>query len=142
MEGVTVAGRPGRGAVRAETNIAMAETASGALITYQHSTIAGESARPRWEIVGTQATVVAYAGSGDTPASFFGVRRGARSLEPLPVPPEYDRGVEVEADFVAAIRGEREPARAIPRFEDGMRLLQFGEVWRESAEQARWCDLP
>ncbi len=142
VEGATVPGRPGRGEVRPETNIALAELASGGLIAYQHSTVAGETARPRWEVVGTDATVVAYAGSAGTPASFFGARRGARSLEPLPVPPEHDRGVEVEADFIAAIRGEREPSRAIPRFEDGMRLLQFGEVWRESAEKGCWLDLP
>jgi predicted dehydrogenase len=142
VEGVTVPSRPGRGEVRPETNIAIAELAGGGLITYQHSTVAGETARPRWEIVGTDATVVAYAGSAGTPASFFGARRGARSLEPLPTSPEHDRGVEVEAQFIAAIRSEREPSRAIPRFEDGMRLLQFGEVWRESTEKGRWFDLP
>ena len=141
VEGATVAARPGRGEVRPETNIAIAELASGAIITYQHSTIAGETARPRWEIVGSAGYVVAYAGAGNARASFFGARRGSSELEPLPVPPEYDQGVSVEADFIAAIRGERQPARAIPRFEDAMRLLQFGEVWRESTEKDGWCDL-
>ena len=142
VQGATVAGRVGRGEVRPETNIAIAELASGAIITYQHSTIAGETARPRWEIVGSDGYVVAYAGIGDAPASFFGAKRGSRELEPLPIPPEYSDGVSVEADFIAAIRGERLPARAIPRFEDAMRLLQFGEVWRESTQQSGWCDLP
>lgn len=31
---------------------------------------------------------------------------------------------------------------SLPRFEDAMRLLQFGEVWRESKEKGGWCDLP
>jgi predicted dehydrogenase len=142
VQGATVAGRLGRGEVRPETNIAIAELESGAIITYQHSTVAGETARPRWEIAGAAGYVVAYAAAGDAPASFFGARRGSRELELLPIPPEYDHGISVEADFIAAIRGERQPARAIPRFEDAMRLLQFGEVWRESTEKGRWCDLP
>jgi predicted dehydrogenase len=142
VQGATVAARPGRGEVRPETNIAIAELAGGGIITYQHSTVAGDAVRARWEIAGTDGYVVAYAPAGDAPASFLGARRGARGLEPLPVPPVYDHGVSVEADFIAAIRGEREPARAIPRFEDAMRLLQFGEVWRESTEKGAWCDLP
>lgn len=139
--GATVAARPGRGAVRPETNVAIAELASGAMITYQHSTVAGDTARARWEIAGSAGYVVAYAGTRDAPARFFGARRGADALEPLPVPAEYDHGVSVEADFIAAIRGEREPASAIPRFRDAVRLLQFGEVWRESTEKGCWCDL-
>jgi predicted dehydrogenase len=142
VEGATVPARAGRGAVRPETNIAIAELASGAMITYEHSTVAGDTARPRWEIVGSAGFVVAYAGSVDAPASVFGAKRGSKSLEPLPTPPEHNHGVNVEADFIAAIRGEREPARAIPRFDDAMRLLQFGEVWRESTEKGCWCDLP
>jgi predicted dehydrogenase len=142
VEGATVPARAGRGAVRPETNIAIAELASGAMITYEHSTVAGDTARPRWEIVGSAGYVVAYAGSVDAPASIFGAKRGSKSLAPLPTPPAYSHGVNVEADFIAAIRGEREPARAIPRFDDAMRLLQFGEVWRGSVEKGCWCDLP
>ena len=141
VQGATVPGRAGRGEVRPETNIALAELASGAIITYQHSTVAGETARPRWEIIGSAGYVVAYAGTANAPASFFGARRGSRDLEPLPIPQEYSGGVNVEADFIAAIRGERQPARAVPRFDDAMRLLQFGEVWRVSAEKGGWCDL-
>ena len=142
VEGATVAARPGRGAVRPETNIALAELASGAIITYQHSTVAGETARPRWEVMGSAGHVVAYAGTANAPASFFGAKRGSNSVEPVPTPAEFDHGVSVEADFIAAIRGEREPDRAVPRFQDAMRLLQFGEVWRESTEKGGWCDLP
>ena len=142
VQGATVAGRAGRGEVRPETNIAIAELASGAIITYQHSTVAGATARPRWEIIGADGYVVAYAGTGNTPASFFGAKRGASELEPLTIPSAYCGGVNVEDDFIAAIRGERVPARAIPRFEDAMQLLRFGEVWRESTEKGGWCDLP
>jgi len=141
VEAATVAARPGRGAVRPETNVAMAELASGAMITYQHSTVAGGTARPRWEIVGSAGYVVAYAGTADAPGSFVGARHGSKSLEPLPIPAEYSQGVSVEADFIAATRGERKPARAIPRFEDAWRLLEFGEAWRESSEQGCWRDL-
>ncbi len=142
VKGATVAARAGRGEVRPETNIAMAELASGGIVTYQHSTVAGDTARARWEINGSAGNVVAYTGSANAPATFFGARRGSREMEPLPIPPEYGGGVNVEADFIAAIRSERQPARAVLRFEDATRLLQFGEVWRVSSEQGGWCDLP
>ena len=141
VEGATVPGRPGRAAVRPETNIAIAELAGGGVITYQHSTVTGESARPRWEIVGSKGRVIAYTGTDSLPASFFGARRGASQLEPLPIPPEHSDTVHVEADFIAAIRGERLPSRAIPRFDDALRLLQFGEAWRVSTENGGWCNL-
>ena len=142
VEGATVAARPGRGAVRPETNIALAELANGAMIRYEHSTVAGDTARARWEVMGSGGSVIAYAGTADTPATFVGAKRGSKTLEPLPIPADYNGPVTVEADFIAAIRGEREPARAIPRFADAMQLLQFGEVWRESTEKGCWCDLP
>ena len=142
VQGATVPARPGRGEVRAETNIAMAELADGGIITYQHSTVAGDTARARVEVIGAAGTVVAYTGNATTPATFFGAQRGSRDLTPLPIPPEYADGVNVEADFIAAIRGERQAARAVPRFEDAMRLLQFGEVWKVSSQQGGWCDLP
>ena len=142
VQGATVPARPGRGEVRPETNIAMAELADGGIITYQHSTIAGDTAQARVEVTGSAGYVVAYTGTATTPATFFGAQRGNRDLTPLPIPPEYADGVNVEADFIAAIRGERQPARAVPRFEDAMRLLQFGEVWKDSSQKGGWCDLP
>lgn len=140
VQGATVPGRPGRGEVRPETNIAIAELANGGMITYQHSTVAGDSARARWEIIGSAGYVVAYAGTATEPATFFGAKRGARELEPLPIPAGLG-GVTVEADFIAAIRRERQPARAVPRFEDAMQLLRFGEAWRESIDTGAWVDL-
>jgi predicted dehydrogenase len=137
----TVAARPGRGAVRPETNIALAELAGGGMITYQHSTIAGDTAKARWEVVGSAGHVIAYAGTASSPGTFFGAKHGSQSLAPLPVPPEYAHSVSVEADFIAAISGEREPARAITRFDDARRLLEFGEVWKDSVENGCWIDL-
>lgn len=141
VKGATVAARPGRGEVRPETNIAIAELANGGIISYQHSTVAGDTARSRWEIVGASGYVVAYAGNAKEPATFFGAKRGSRELEPLEIPPEFAGGINVEAEFVAAIRGERQPARAVPRFNDALQLLNFGETWRKSTEQGGWCDL-
>ena len=142
VQGATVPARPDRGEVRPETNIAMAELLNGGIITYQHSTVAGDTARARFEVIGANASVITYAGTNTERATFFGAKRGSLEFEPLPIPPEYSGGVNVEADFIAAIRGERQPALAVPRFEDAMRLLQFGEVWRESSEKGGWCDLP
>ena len=125
----------------AETNMALAELANGGMITYQHSTVAGDTAKPRWEVVGSAGYVIAYAGTATEPGTFFGAKHGSPSLEPLAVPPEYAHGVNVEADFIAAIRGEREPNRAITRFNEARRLLEFGEVWKKSVERGCWVDL-
>lgn len=138
----TVAARPGRSAVRAETNFALAELAGGGVITYRHSTVAGDTARPRWELTGSAGTVVAYPGDADRLGRFIGARNGSTTLEPLTIPAAHAHPVTVEADFIAAIRGEREPSTAILRFDDAFRLLQFGEAWRESASSGGWVDLP
>ena len=61
-------------------------------------------------------------------------KRADSGLEPLPIPPKLRGGWQVEADFVAAIRGERPVTRTT--FADGVRYMQFTEgVARSSRHQ-------
>jgi predicted dehydrogenase len=63
-----------------------------------------------------------------------GARRGESHLEVLTVPDELRRGWHVEADFVAAIRGERPVTRT--DFATGVKYMQFTEaVARSSRHQ-------
>jgi predicted dehydrogenase len=134
-------------AVRPESNVVVAELENGAMITYLHSTIAGETASTRFEVYGDKGVVVCYP-AAQSKEGFFGARAGEKALQPLRVPAHLQeswddpQGVPVEADFIAAICGEKDPSPAIPRFIDGVRLLEFTQAWRRSTETGGWCDVP
>ncbi|MBI2172263.1 MAG: Gfo/Idh/MocA family oxidoreductase [Chloroflexi bacterium] len=133
--------------VRPESNVVLAELASSASLTYIHSTVAGESALSRFEVYGDLGSIVCYA-EGQAKTGFFGAKGTDKELQPIPVPAnlkEADgslKGVAVEAEFIAAVRGEKQPGPAVPHFIDGVRLLEFAEAWRKSAESGTWCALP
>ena len=69
-------------------------------------------------------------------------RRPARGvgLEPLPIPANLRGGWQVEADFIAAVRGER-PVTHTP-FADGVRYMQFTEAVARSSRHQQAVDLP
>ena len=133
--------------VRPESNLVQAELENGATITYVHSTIAGGSALSRFEIYGDKGVIACYS-NGQSMSGFFGAKSGEKELKPIEVPDhlrgnwEDPRGVTVEADFVEAIRGTNEPSLAIPRFIDGVKLLEFAEAWRASTQSGTWVQLP
>ncbi|GEM_PF-2144019 len=139
---------------RPESNVVLAELASGAPITYIHSTVAGDSALWRYEVYGDLGSVVCYpsgtaAGfAGQAKTGFFGAKISDKEIQPIPVPAEFKSAsgellsVPVEADFIAAIRGEKQPSVAIPRLLDGVRMLEFADGWKRSADSGVWCDLP
>lgn len=134
-------------AIRPESNVVLAELATGATATYIHSTVAGDSALTRLEVYGDRGVIVCYP-AGQAREGFFGAKSGEKALLPIDVPShlkdnwEDPRGVTVEADFIAAVRDEKEPSLAIPRFLDGVRLLEFAEGWRQSTQTGAWGDLP
>jgi predicted dehydrogenase len=69
--------------------------------------------------------------------------RGGRRGEPaeiLAIPPELRGGWQVEADFVAAIRGERPVTRT--DFATGVRYMQFTEAVARSSRHQQPIDLP
>ena len=140
--------------VRPESNIVLAELASGATITYVHSTVAGESALSRFEVYGDLGTIVCYpkpnitSTDAQAKVGFYGAKSGDRELQPIAVPAEIKAAVEdplgvpVEADFIAAVRGQKQASPAVSRFIDGVRLMQFANAWRKSSESGAWSPVP
>lgn len=70
----------------------------------------------------------------------FGARRGDTSLAEIAVPPEKAMAWNVEADFVAAIRGER-PIE-FTDFATGVQYMEFTEAVARSAASGAAVSLP
>ncbi len=138
---------------RPESNIVLAELASGAPITYVHSTVAGDSALWRFEVYGDLGSIVCYPSGqaagfpGQIKTGFFGAKAMDKELQPISVPAELKeasgelKNVPVEAEFVAAVRGEKQPSVAVPRLLDGVRMLEFADAWRKSTQTNTWSNL-
>jgi predicted dehydrogenase len=69
-----------------------------------------------------------------------GARRGEPEPRPIPIPADLRGGWNVEADFIAAIRGERPVTRTT--FADGVRYMQFTEAVARSSRHQETVDLP
>ena len=66
--------------------------------------------------------------------------RRARARSRLPIPPKLRGGWQVEADFVAAIRGERPVTHT--DFATGVRYMQFTEAVARSSRHQSPVALP
>ena len=69
-----------------------------------------------------------------------GARRGEAGLAPLPIPDRLRGGWRVEADFIAAIRGERPVTHST--FATGVRYMQFTEAVARSSRHQQPVTLP
>jgi predicted dehydrogenase len=69
-----------------------------------------------------------------------GGKRGAGRLEPIAVPESQRGSWQVEADFIAAIRGEREVTRT--NFATGVQYMQFTEAVARSSRHQVPVTLP
>ena len=69
-----------------------------------------------------------------------GGKRGAAGLEPIPIPDSQRGGWQVEADFIAAIRGERPVTHT--DFATGVRYMQFTEAVARSSRHQVPVTLP
>lgn len=69
-----------------------------------------------------------------------GARRKETDLRPFPIPEPLRGGWSVEADFIAAIRGERPVTHTT--FADGVRYMQFTEAVARSSRHLTPVDLP
>lgn len=69
-----------------------------------------------------------------------GGRRGDEALAEIPIPPEKAGGWRVEADFIAAIRGQQPVT--LTTFADGVRYMDFTEAVALSAAEGRAVSLP
>ena len=69
-----------------------------------------------------------------------GATRAERELKPMPIPEEVRGGWQVEADFIAAIRGERPVTHTT--FETGVKYMQFTEAVARSSRHQAPVELP
>ena len=70
----------------------------------------------------------------------FGGRIGDSELKPIEIPDELDGGWNVEAEFIAAVRGLGKVQHT--SFADGVKYMQFTEAVARSAEAGEAIDLP
>ena len=139
---------PGTRAARADTNVVIAELENGETVTYLHDTLAGATNLARFEVYGPKGVLVCYS-FGQDKEGFFGAKAGETELRPIAVPPHMqdawtypDASIPVEAEFIAAIRDGKDASSAIPRFSDGVKLMEFVQAWRNSIDSGGWSDVP
>ncbi|GAC1473238.1 MAG: Gfo/Idh/MocA family oxidoreductase [Isosphaeraceae bacterium] len=87
-------------------------------------------------LYGSEGTLV-YDLSSD---EIQGARRADPALAPLPIPPRLRGGWQVEADFIASIRGERPVTHTT--FATGVRYMQFTEAVARSSRHQSPVSLP
>ena len=132
----------------ASTNLVMGELESEGAVTYFHNTVAGGTNLARIEVYGSEGVLVCYS-YGQIKEGIYGAKKGETELRPLAVPPDMQEAwaypnanIPVEANFISAIRDGQPASPAIPRFWDGVKLLEFVLAWRYSTGRGTWCDLP
>jgi predicted dehydrogenase len=115
----------------------LAELASGGRALYHVSGVTHFAPSTAVEIYGADGTLV----YDITSEKILGARVGEQdALQEIPIPAEKRREWTVEADFIAAIRGER-PIE-LTTFEDGLRYMEFTEAVYRSAVGRTQIDLP
>lgn len=108
----------------------------GARGTYRLSGVVWHSAGSSIALFGSEGTLV-YDLKRD---ELRGARRGEPDLKPMPIPDDLRGGWRSEADFVAAVRGERAVDRTT--FADGAAYMQFTEAVARSSRHQLPVDLP
>lgn len=100
----------------------------GAQLRMQMSSVTGMSNHIGATIFGTEGTIH-FDGTNLSVG-----RRGDQELQPFEIPEGEGRGWRVEEDFIAAIRGEGEPA--FTDFETGVKYMEFTDaVWRSMEDK-------
>jgi predicted dehydrogenase len=108
----------------------------GARGTYRLSGVVRHSTGSSVAMFGSEGTLV-YDLKRD---QLRGARRLEPDLKPIPIPEALRGEWRVEADFIAAIRGERPVTRTT--FEDGVDYMQFTEAVARSSRHQSPVDLP
>lgn len=128
-------GRPARVGT-ADSVQALTSYPGGARGTYRLSGLTWHSAGSSVALFGSDGTLV-YDFRRD---ELRGAPRREPDLRPLPIPDDLRGAWQVEADFVAAIRGERPVTRTT--FADGVKYMQFTEAVARSSRHQLPVDLP
>ncbi len=108
----------------------------GARGTYRLSGVLWHSTGSSVALFGSEGTLV-YDLRRD---ELRGARRSEPELKSMPIPADLRGSWQVEADFVAAVRGERPVTRTT--FADGVRYMQFTEAVARSSRHQLPVDLP
>ncbi len=108
----------------------------GATGTYRLSGVVWHSAGSSAALFGSEGTLV-YDFKRD---EIRGAPRGQAELRSIPIPDDRRGTWTVEADFVAAVRGERPVLRTT--FTAGVRSMQFTEAVARSSRHGQPVDLP
>jgi predicted dehydrogenase len=108
----------------------------GARGTYRLSGVIRHSAGSSVALFGAEGTLV-YDLKRD---QLRGARKNEPELKPIPIPEAMKGGWQAEADFIAAIRGERPVTRTT--FADGVQYMQFTEAVARSSRHQSPVDLP
>jgi len=107
----------------------LADMACGAQASFTVSAVTGLMPGNEIVLCGTEGTL-RFAGG-----TLTGARRGEVALAPIAIPPLESGGWRVEAEFIAAIRGEE--SVQLTRFEDGVRYMAFTEAVARSMAEGR-----
>jgi predicted dehydrogenase len=107
----------------------VADLECGAQLHMQQSAIAGLLEDDSIYLFGSEGTLRL------TTDKLFGGQRGDESLAEIAIPEHERGGWQVEADFVAAIRREREVTHTT--FADGLHYMQFTDAVARSLDSSR-----
>lgn len=115
----------------------LTELPGGARGIYQVSGVVHHGPSPQICLYGTEGTLKYEFAPQDR---LLGARVGDPELQEIAVPADKQGGWQVEADFIAAIRGEREIE--FTDFATGVRYMEFTESVAVSAATNRTVDCP
>jgi predicted dehydrogenase len=117
------------------------EMTSGAVARYEFSGVHQGAPEQTIEVYGRDGMLRYYPENG----AIVGARNGV-DLSPIAVPDDMVRRWQVEAEWIAAIRGEDPDAfphgRGNPTFEDGLQYMDVSEGIYHSVEAGATVDLP
>jgi predicted dehydrogenase len=112
----------------------IAQLAGGAQCHILVSEVTGLRTGAEINLFGTDGTIRFAAGE------LHAGRRGDAALAPISIAPDEEGSWRVEAEFISAVRGEREVA--LTTFEEGVKYMEFTEAVARSAATGRRIALP
>lgn len=111
----------------------VAETAQGTTVTCIQSGVV-RFGQDRIEIFGEHGSLILSHGE------LSGAGSGDSELHSLPIPPEYQAPIDLEADFIRMIRGD--VSQAPFSFAEAAKNIEFLEAAHRSGHEGRWVSLP
>lgn len=112
----------------------VADMACGAVAHMRFSAVTGLAGGPEAIVFGSEGTLH-FDGK-----DLYGGRRGEKSLQKIDIPAGERADWRVEAEFIAAIRGEQ-PVR-LTTFRDGVRYMEFTSAVAQSIAAGATIELP